>query len=409
MIAKVEVLKPVFADSWAAATPAIGNANPKGALSWAAFLSDYGRWSTGLPSGEIQEAPPHNAAYRRSVLLELGDRLQFALGLGDELPCWMRAHGHRIYFEPAAQIDHANVNRVSHWMRERFVAGWVIAAHRAQRWTVARRLFIGGSVFIPPLLVWRVLPGVWQNLRRKEVPLTAVPAIMLAAIVKTVGEVCGYAGITATQAERHMHEYEMHKLAYLAHSRACSSKRRTIRFGVIGCGVIAFWAHLRELRRLKNATLIAASDPDAGARERAIRLTGVPVYEHSSEVLQRSDVDAIVICAPTHLHAELAVAAAKARKHFYLEKPIASTTEDGRRVLQAAEAAGVTGVVGFNRRFDPPFEKARALLAAGSIGSVRAVLSTSASQPLPLACRSGSGNGRRVVAFFLISPPITWI
>ena len=131
-----EVLIPALTDSWAAVTPAIGNANPKSALSWAAFLSDYGQWAEGLPAGEIPAPPPHNAVFRRDVLLELGDRLEPALGLSDELPRWMHAHGHRTYFEPAAQIDHINVTRPWDWACERFVSGWVVASHRVQNWSL---------------------------------------------------------------------------------------------------------------------------------------------------------------------------------------------------------------------------------------------------------------------------------
>jgi predicted dehydrogenase len=155
-----------------------------------------------------------------------------------------------------------------------------------------------------------------------------------------------------------------------------TARARTIRFGVIGCGVIAYWTHLRTLKRLNNATLVAAADPDAGARERASRLAHVPVYEHSDKLLQRDDIDAIVISAPTHLHADLAVAAAQARKHFYLEKPIASTLQDAHRVIVAARDAGVTAAIGFNRRLHPVCQQARALIEAGTIGRVRAVLST---------------------------------
>ena len=213
----VEVLMPVFRDSWAAATPAIGNANPKGALSWAALLSDYGKWAEGLDAGEIPAAPPHNAAYRRSILLELGDRLEPALGFSDELPLWMRAHGHRVYFEPAARIDHANVNRLRHWMRERFAAGWMVASQRMQRWSWARRLvYVGGSVFIPIVVTWRVLPGVRQNARHGHLPAATIPAMMLAAILRAMGELCGYAGGPATIAEHQMLEYEMHKLTFLS-------------------------------------------------------------------------------------------------------------------------------------------------------------------------------------------------
>jgi myo-inositol 2-dehydrogenase/D-chiro-inositol 1-dehydrogenase len=155
-----------------------------------------------------------------------------------------------------------------------------------------------------------------------------------------------------------------------------TAKTGPIRFGVIGCGVIAYWAHLRELRHLKNAILVAAADPDAGARQRASQLAHVPVYEHSEELLQRDDIDAVVISAPTHLHAQLAVAAAKARKNLYLEKPIAATAQDAHCVIAAAQEAGVSAAIGFNRRVHPLFEQARALIAAGRIGRIRAVLST---------------------------------
>jgi len=159
---------------------------------------------------------------------------------------------------------------------------------------------------------------------------------------------------------------------------------KTVRFGVIGCGVIAYWTHLPLLMRLKNVTLVAATDPNPESREKASRLTHVPIYENAGELLERDDIDAVVICAPSHLHAELAIAAAKARKHFYLEKPIASTVPDGRRVIDAVKDAGVSAAIGFNRRFHPAFEQARALVAAGRIGRVRAVV-TVCSEPVPIS------------------------
>jgi hypothetical protein len=213
----VEVLLPVFSNSWAAATPAICNANPKGALSWAGLLADYGQWIEGFDAGEIPAAPPHNAAYRRSVLLELGDRLEPALGFSDELPLWMRAHGHRVYFEPAARIDHANVDRLGHWIGSRFAAGWVVASQRIHLWSWTRRLvYVGGSVFIPIVLTWRVFPGVRRSARRRHLPAATLPALMLAAIIKALGELCGYAGGAVTRVEHQMHEYEMHRLAFLS-------------------------------------------------------------------------------------------------------------------------------------------------------------------------------------------------
>ena len=155
-----------------------------------------------------------------------------------------------------------------------------------------------------------------------------------------------------------------------------SATNTKIRVGVIGCGVIAYWTHLRELKRLPGAQLVAAADPDASARRRANRLAGVPVHSETSELLARSDVDAVVISAPTQLHAELGIAAARAGKHFYLEKPAASNAADAERLAEAARRAGVSSALGFNRRFHPLWVQARKLIAAGAVGTIRAALST---------------------------------
>lgn len=149
-----------------------------------------------------------------------------------------------------------------------------------------------------------------------------------------------------------------------------------LRIGLVGCGTIASYAHLRLLRHLHGAALVAVADPAPEARARARRVARVPVHERADQLLGRGDVDAIVICAPPPAHAELAATSAAGGKHFYLEKPIATNLEDARRVVDAAATAGVAGAIGFNRRFHPLYGHARALLRAGRIGRVRAVVMT---------------------------------
>ena len=131
------------------------------------------------------------------------------------------------------------------------------------------------------------------------------------------------------------------------------------------------------------ARLCGGGGPDPAARERANRVAGVPVYEEPAELLRRTDIAAVVICTPTHLHAPLAIAAASAGKHFYLEKPIATTAAEARDIIEAAGQAGVTGAIGFNRRLHPLYQQARDLLAGGRIGRVRAV-QTTCCEPMPL-------------------------
>jgi myo-inositol 2-dehydrogenase/D-chiro-inositol 1-dehydrogenase len=146
-----------------------------------------------------------------------------------------------------------------------------------------------------------------------------------------------------------------------------------LRVGLAGCGEIASYAHLRVLRHLGGARLMAVADPSPEARTRAQHIARVPVHDSTQDLVAREDVDAVVICAPTPLHADLAAAAARAGKHFYLEKPVATNAPDAMRVIDAAAQAGVVGAVGFNRRLHPLYEQAREVLRSGRIGPVRAV------------------------------------
>ena len=155
-----------------------------------------------------------------------------------------------------------------------------------------------------------------------------------------------------------------------------------VRFGVIGCGVIAYWTHLRELKWLSGARLVAAADPDSVARARAARLANIRIFASAEELLTLPDIDAVVISAPNAMHAELAIAAAQAGKHFYLEKPIGISEAEAGRVVKVALETGVVAAMGFNRRCHPAFEQARILISDGKIGRVRAV-QTIFTEPTP--------------------------
>jgi len=146
-----------------------------------------------------------------------------------------------------------------------------------------------------------------------------------------------------------------------------------LRVGVVGCGNIAYWVHLPTMARMRGIELAAAADPDPRARDAAARLVKKPVFERSEDLFTRSDIDAVVICAPNGLHHDLALAACAARKHFYLEKPLATEADAGRRVLEASAGAGLVTMIGFQRRFHPAIEQARAILAKDRLGKVHMV------------------------------------
>jgi hypothetical protein len=205
---------------WAVVTPGFGNANPDGALSWSIFLLDYGRWLAGLPAGEISISPTHNVAYKRAVLLELGEALDRALSHSDVLNIHLTSRGHRAYFEPTARIDHVNVSQPVPWVAERFLCGLLIAGQRAERWSLPRRIaYLCGSPLIPLVVLARVMAGVRQARRQVRLPWGTLPGLLVAAIIAAVGEMVGYARGVSSAADRQMTEFELHKRRYATRRR----------------------------------------------------------------------------------------------------------------------------------------------------------------------------------------------
>lgn len=87
-------------------------------------------------------------------------------------------------------------------------------------------------------------------------------------------------------------------------------------------------------------------------------------------VLQRDDIDAVDIATPTHLHAEMAIAAAEAGKHVFCEKPFARSVSEGQAMLAAAEKAGIVHYLNHNYRRCPAVLMAKRLIDDGEIGEI---------------------------------------
>jgi UDP-N-acetylglucosamine 3-dehydrogenase len=127
--------------------------------------------------------------------------------------------------------------------------------------------------------------------------------------------------------------------------------KRGLRVGVIGAGVMGT-NHARVLGGLPDATLVGIVDPLPEHRDRATELAGCRAFATLDELIAEG-VDAVTIAAPTHLHHEVALACIGHGVHVLVEKPIASTVEEGRDIVTAAERAGVTLMVGHVERFNP--------------------------------------------------------
>lgn len=93
-------------------------------------------------------------------------------------------------------------------------------------------------------------------------------------------------------------------------------------------------------------------------------------YSDISKLIERKDLDFISICTPTITHAELALEAIKAGKHVLVEKPMTSTVEEAREVINSANKQNVKVMVGFIERFNPAVVKAKEIMENGAIGKV---------------------------------------
>jgi predicted dehydrogenase len=149
---------------------------------------------------------------------------------------------------------------------------------------------------------------------------------------------------------------------------------KKIRMGILGCGRIALNTHLPILRGLPGVEIVALAEPDDARRNAALaQAPGAIGTADWREALNRPDLDAVLIALPTGLHAEAAVAALTAGKHIYLEKPIAATLADGRRVVDAWRDSKCIGFTGFNYRFHPLIGALRREIQSGRVGQVVAV------------------------------------
>jgi predicted dehydrogenase len=141
-----------------------------------------------------------------------------------------------------------------------------------------------------------------------------------------------------------------------------------VKYGVIGCGAIAQRRHIPECVANPDSKLVAVADPNQARAEEIGRKFGARSFIDYRQLLKAADIDAVVICGPNHLHAEQALAALKAARHVLVEKPMATTRQDAKAMIQAAHKAGKYLMVGQNQRLMPAHVKAKAILNSGVLG-----------------------------------------
>ncbi|QYO77286.1 Gfo/Idh/MocA family oxidoreductase [Pelagibacterium nitratireducens] len=119
--------------------------------------------------------------------------------------------------------------------------------------------------------------------------------------------------------------------------------------------------------------LVAACAPREASRRAFQAEFGGRVYENVEGLCADPEVEVVYIATPHQMHADHAVAVAAAGKHILLDKPLAVEMADGRRIVEAAEKAGVDVIVGPSHSFDRPVQQAGELIRSGELGRIRMI------------------------------------
>ncbi|MEW6878284.1 Gfo/Idh/MocA family protein [Trueperella pyogenes] len=151
----------------------------------------------------------------------------------------------------------------------------------------------------------------------------------------------------------------------------------TLRYGLIGLGSMGRH-HARNIRALAGAELVAVADPYGDKFGVAGDLEVLP----DVDALIDAGIDAAMVAVPTGQHAEVALKLAAAGIHTMVEKPLASTIEEGKALVAAFEDAGLVGAVGYVERCNPALLEMRRRIAEGQLGKVYQI-TTRRQSPFP--------------------------
>jgi hypothetical protein len=220
-----EVLLKRHAEPWVGVGPVIGCANPASAVSYSDYLMSYGQWMAPNHAGEVAFVPGHNSTYKRSQLLELGDRLltlfENEIGLQEEL----RAHGGKFYQEAAATTLHTNFELLATFLKVQFYVGRIFTGSRARHWPTSRRIiYFAGSPLIPVLRLVRII----RQVRRAGAPMLqfarALPAMIAGLCMFALGEATAYIFPPGNKGKQWLFQFETKRYLYAPSIRSCMTQ-----------------------------------------------------------------------------------------------------------------------------------------------------------------------------------------
>lgn len=168
---------------------------------------------------------------------------------------------------------------------------------------------------------------------------------------------------------------------------------KKLNIGIVGAGRIGKVHAASITYHIPQAQIAMVTDVYEAAAKALAETYGVPRYSTDyMDIINDPEIDAVLVCSPTPTHADISIAAMKAGKHVFCEKPVDLTIEKIKKTAQVAQETGRKLQIGFNRRFDHNHGKVQQMAANGTLGNVELIKITSR-DPEPPSPEYASSSG----------------
>jgi predicted dehydrogenase len=146
--------------------------------------------------------------------------------------------------------------------------------------------------------------------------------------------------------------------------------KKTVKVGIIGCGMITQTRHAPEYADNPNAEIYGLYDADPERLNKFTALYDCRGYSTPESLINDPNIDAISVCSPNYTHAKYTIMALKAGKDVLCEKPIALDLNDSREMMKVSEETGRILMIGHNQRLLPTHRRSKEILDSGAIGRI---------------------------------------
>lgn len=183
-----------------------------------------------------------------------------------------------------------------------------------------------------------------------------------------------------------------------------------VRLGIIGYGTMGE-LYAGGIAEFHNAEVAAVADNNPQHLKKAQDKHNCRGFEAYQDMYSQSDLDAVIIILPDHLHREAVIGAAEAGLHVFVEKPFATSVQDARAMVEAVEKAKVKCMIEFMNRWSAPFVKAKELADEGKLGFISSI-SADLNDSICVPTKMLSWSSRSTPGWFLMCHTFdlaTWI